>query len=302
VNIGIVDTDSRLPAEANARALAVDRLGVHTYWIAGGWRDSLTLLALAGKDARRVQLGTSIVSLYGVHPTTLAEHALTVNAAVGGRLVLGLGTSHRHMVEGRFGDSFERPIGRLRECLTILRSLFETGAVDFEGELVSAHTELRIAGAPAPRMLVAALSDQSLRVSGRLADGTVTTFIGAATLEKHTVPTITAAADQVGRPRPMVVAGMPICVTNDEGAARQLAADLYSVYTTRYTAYRATFERQGVAGPADLAVIGDEDQAGHELQRFADAGADHFAANPFGSAEEIVRTRAFLAAFARDRS
>jgi 5,10-methylenetetrahydromethanopterin reductase len=302
MNIGIVDTDSRLPAEANASALAVDQLGIHTYWIAGGWRDSLTLLALAGRDARRVQLGTSIVSVYGVHPTALAEQALTVNAAVGGRLVLGLGTSHRHMVEGRFGDSFDKPIGRLRECLTVLRSLFETGAVDFEGQLVSAHTELRIAGAPAPSILVAALSDQSLRVAGRLADGTLTTFIGPATLEKHTVPTILAAADQVGRPRPMVVAGMPICVTDDEEAARQVAADLFSVYSTRYTAYRATFARQGVAGPADLAVIGDEDQAARHLQRFADAGADQFAANPFGSPDEIVRTRSFLAAFARDGS
>jgi 5,10-methylenetetrahydromethanopterin reductase len=302
VNIGIVDTESRLPADATTTALAVDQLGVHTYWIAGGWRDPLTLLALAGQHARRVELGTSIVSIYGVHPTTLAEHALTTNAAVDGRLVLGLGVSHRHMVEGRFGGSFDRPIGQLRESLIVLRSLFETGAVDFNGQLVSAHTELRITGAPAPRILVAALSDQSLRVTGRLADGTLTTFIGPEALEKHTVPTITAAAEAAGRPRPEVVASMPICLTSDTDGARQVAAELYSVYTTRYTAYRATFERQGVTGPGDLAVIGDEDDAAQQLQRFADAGATAFSANPFGTPDEIARTRSFLATFARERS
>ncbi len=302
MNIGIVDTESRLPAEATATALAVEQLGVRTYWIAGGWRDPLTLLALAGQHARRVELGTSIVSIYGVHPTTLAEHALTTSASVDGRLVLGLGVSHRHMVEGRFGESFDRPIGRLRESLIVLRSLFETGAVDFDGKLVSAHTELRITGAPAPRILVAALSDQSLRVTGGLADGTLTTFIGPDALEKHTVPTITAAAEEAGRPRPEVVAGMPICLTSDTEGARRVAAELYSLYTTRYTAYRATFERQGVTGPGDLAVIGDEDNAAQQLQRFAEAGATAFSANPFGTPDEIARTRAFLAAFARERS
>jgi 5,10-methylenetetrahydromethanopterin reductase len=300
VRIGIVDTESRLANEASAAAVAIERLGVDTYWIAGGWRDPLTLLALAGQSARRVELGTSIVSVYGVHPTTLAEHALTANAAVAGRLILGLGTSHRHMVEGRFGETFDKPIGRLKETLIVLRSLFETGAVDFDGKLISAHTELRITGAPAPRIFVAALSDQSLRVAGRLAEGTLTTFIGPEGLAEHTVPTIRRAAEEAGRPRPTVVASVPVCVTADPEAARRWAVEQFSVYVTRYSAYQATFERQAVTGPADVAVIGDEDEAARHLQRFAAAGADEFSANPFGTPEEIERTRSFLGELARD--
>jgi 5,10-methylenetetrahydromethanopterin reductase len=301
LKIGIVDTESRLGHEASAAAAAIERLGLDTYWIAGGWRDPLTLLGLAGQTARRVELGTSIASVYGVHPTTLAEHALTVNAAVQGRLILGLGTSHRHMAEGRFGESFDKPIGRLKEFLIVLRSLFEKGAVDFEGKLISAHTELRITGAPAPPILVAALSDQSLRAAGRLADGTLTTFIGPERLADHTVPTITRAAEEASRSRPSVIAGVPVCVTTDTAAARQRAVEQFSVYVTRYTAYKATFERQGVAGPADLAVIGDEEQAARHLERFADSGADAFSANLFGTPGEIERTRLFLAALAQDR-
>lgn len=288
MHIGFLDIDTRLPAEARAGVERAGHAGFHTYWIPGGWRDPLTLLALAGQSAPSIELGSSIASIYGTHPTALAEQALTVNSAVNGRLVLGLGMSHRHMVEQRFGGHFDTPIRQLRDYLTILTSLLDTGEVEYSGEALSAHTSLRIEGAPRPQVIVAALSDQSLRVTGRLADGTITTWVGPETLAAHTIPTISAAA--AGRPAPRIIASMPVLVTNDEDAGRQLAADQYEVYVSRYTAYAASFERQGVDGPAPLVVVGDDEAVAAHLQRFAAAGATDFCAHLFGDADQRRRT------------
>ena len=57
--------------------------------------DALTALAAIAADAPRIELGTSIVPIYGRHPITLAAQALTAQAATGGRLVLGIGASHQ---------------------------------------------------------------------------------------------------------------------------------------------------------------------------------------------------------------
>jgi F420-dependent oxidoreductase-like protein len=295
VRIGFLDTDIRLPRDAAGGAAAAEARGLDTYWLPGGWRDPLTLLAVAGQTARTIELGSSIASIYGVHPTALAEQALTVNSAVDGRFVLGLGTSHPHMVEQRFGGSFATPIRQLRAHLSILMPLLHDGKVEFSGESLSAHTELRIPATPAPAVVVAALSDQTLRVSGRLADGTLTTWVGPRQLGAHTVPTITAAAADAGRPAPRVIASMPVCVSEDADAARAVAAEEYAMYVHRYTAYRATFERQGVGGPAPLVVVGDEQAVADHLQRFADAGATDFCAHLFGTDEQRTRTLATLA-------
>jgi 5,10-methylenetetrahydromethanopterin reductase len=296
MRIGVTDAESRLPAEATPAVVAAERLGFTTFWMAGGWRDPLTLLALAGQTATKIELGSSILSVYGTHPTVAAEQALTVNAAVGGRLVMGIGVSHRHMVEGRFGMSFATPIRQLREYLTILGQAFTTGQLDFTGESLSAHTELRIVGAAAPVVLVSALSDQSLRVAGRLADGTLTTWIAPKALAEHTIPTLTGAATEAGRPAPRVVASVPVCLTDDPDGARERATREFDVYRTRYTAYAATFERQGVSGPADVMIAGDEQAVAAGLDQFADAGATDFSANIFGTPEEKARTAAFIAA------
>jgi 5,10-methylenetetrahydromethanopterin reductase len=299
--MGLLDIETRSGDAAVRGARRAQERGMHTYWVPGGWRDPLTLLAVAGQHVDAIELGSSIVSIFGIHPTALAEQALTVNASVSGRLVLGVGVSHRHMVEERFGASFDRPVRYLREYLTILRSLLDTGAVDVRGEVLSAHTDLRVEHTPRLTVLVAALSDQSLRVAGRLADGTLTTWIASATLASHTVPTITAAAAHAGRPAPRIVASLPVCVTADADGARQRAAELFDVYRTRYVTYQRTFERQGVGGPADLVLAGDEERVADEVARLEEAGATDYCAYPFGTPEEEERTVSVLTAMAAER-
>ena len=102
---------------AEARRAAED--GFASYWlsqIAGP--DALVALAVVGAEVPRIELGTSIVPLYGRHPLVLAAQA-----ASGGRLVLGIGPSHRVVVEGLYGESYARPYTR-----TLLAALARGGS------------------------------------------------------------------------------------------------------------------------------------------------------------------------------
>ncbi|MEZ5226517.1 MAG: LLM class flavin-dependent oxidoreductase [Acidimicrobiales bacterium] len=96
-----------------------------------------------------------------------------------------------------------------------------------------------------------------LKLTGSRTDGTITWMTGAATLGSFTVPTISEAAEAAGRPTPHVVAGMPIWVTDDVDAARAQAAKTFEIYG-QLPSCRAMLDREGCAGPADLAIIGDE--------------------------------------------
>ena len=70
--------------------------------------DALTALAVAGSQVPGIELGTAVVPTYPRHPAALAQQALTVAAATGGRLALGVGTSHQIVIEGMFGYDFSQ--------------------------------------------------------------------------------------------------------------------------------------------------------------------------------------------------
>ena len=143
--------------------------------------------------------------------------------------------------------------------------------------------------------MVAALGTQMLRLAGRVADGTITWMTGAATLEAHVMPTITGAAAEAGRPAPRVAVGLPVCVTDDPDAARERAASVFRMYDT-LPSYRAMLDREGAAGPADVAVVGDEASVLAGLERLASAGATDLVAVEFAShkSPERARTRDLL--------
>src|ERR687885_2629460 len=95
--------------------------------------DALTVLALAGPRTRSIELGTNVVPTYPRHPAALAQQALTVQVATGGRLALGIGLSHRVTMEQGLGFDWSHPIRHMREYLTCLRGLLAGEAVQFEG-------------------------------------------------------------------------------------------------------------------------------------------------------------------------
>ena len=116
---------------------------------------------------------------------------------------------------------------------------------------------------------------------------------GPRTLADHTVPTITKAAEQAGRPAPRVLAALPVCVTTDLDRAREAATKAFGHYGT-LPSYRAMLDQEGAAEPADLAIVGDDETVAAGVRRVAEAGVTEFVSGVFGDDAEIRRTRELL--------
>ena len=270
--------------------------GFASYWMPQIFGlDALTALAVVGREVPGIELGTAVVPTYPRHPMMLAGQALTTQAISGGRLTLGIGLSHQLVIEGMFGQSFDRPLRHMREYLSILIALVHDGTVAFRGETLSANGTLNVAGATPFPVLIAALGPRMLELAGTAADGTITWMTGPATLEAHTIPTIMKAAEQAGRPAPRVCVGLPVCVTDDPDGARERAGRAFAMYDS-LPSYKAMLDREGAAGPADVAMVGDEATVAAALRRLDDLGTTDFVAVEYGSVSkgERERTRELL--------
>jgi 5,10-methylenetetrahydromethanopterin reductase len=288
VDGGVVD---RIVADARTAA----EQGFASYWLPQIFGvDALTTLAVIGREVPGIELGTAVVPTYPRHPMMLAAQARTVQAATGSRLTLGIGLSHKIVIEHMLGYSFAKPGTHMREYLSILMPLIRGEAVDFDGDDLHAHLALSPIDAESCPVLVAALGSKMLELAGSLADGTILWMTGPGTIASHTVPTVTAAAAAAGRPVPRVAAGVPVCVTSDAANARERAARVFAVYG-QLPSYRAMLDAEGLEGPADLAVVGDEEAVEAGLRRFAEAGVTELAASEFGGTDdERRRTRDLL--------
>ena len=256
--------------------------------------DALTALAVIGREVPRIELGTGVVPTYPRHPMMLAQQALTVNAASAGRLALGIGLSHKLVVESMWGLSYDRPVRHLREYLSVLMPLLDGSNVAFDGEDYRVHAGVSLPVAQRPGVFVAALGEQMLRVTGALADGTVTWCTGPETLRTHIVPTLNAAAEAAGRPTPRVISALPVCVTADKAGAVARAAELFQVYGF-LPSYRAMLDKEGAAGPEDVAIVGNEAEVADRIRALADVGVTDFTASEFGgNPDEVERTRELL--------
>jgi F420-dependent oxidoreductase-like protein len=281
-----------------AQARQAADIGLAGVWSAQalGW-DSLTLLALVGSEVPGISIGSAVVPTPQRHPLLLAGQALSVQAAVGGRFTLGVGAGVGAMADGMFGLPRDRPALRMREYLTVLHPLLRGEAVDYHGETLTAVGQVQVPGAKPPEVLLAALGSAMLKVAAEHADGVATWMTGPRTLSDHIVPTLTRAARAAGRATPRVVAGLLVCVTDDPDSARGHIASQYAL-AGQVPEYRAVLDREGAAGPQDVAAIGDEATVTRHLRRLAEAGGTEVAASPFGTADDRARTLSVLASLA----
>ncbi|MGI5467767.1 LLM class F420-dependent oxidoreductase [Streptomyces sp. CA-132043] len=275
VALNATDTDNQIDASVRLAEEAA-AAGLRSAWFGQTFgADSPQLAAIVGRAVPGLQVGTSAIPVFGRHPLTVAGQALTAQAATHGRYHLGLALGTKFLTEGGFGLPFERPAARLREFLTALRQLTETGTADFHGELLTAATPIpaRVPGADAGvPLLVAAMGPQALRASGELADGILPYLAGPRALAEHIVPAVTAAAEAAGRPAPRIVALVHGVVTDDVDAVRDTATEQLAFYE-QIPSYARVIELSGGKRAVDVAVIGDERTVAEEVRRYRDAGA-----------------------------
>ena len=252
--------------------------GLAGYWLAQtGLVDALTVFAVAGATTSNIELGTAVVPTWPRHPQALAAQALTTQAATGGRTILGIGLAHKPAVEDRWKLTWEKPIRHMVDYLGVLEELLATGKASYRGEVWSFEGEAARPTEQPPTIMLAALGDQMLRIAGRRTAGTILWCVGPKTLEQQIVPGITAAADEAGRSAPAVVCSLPVWVTERPDDARDLLAKALAVYPT-LPSYRAMLDIEGVHGPADISLVGSEDEVREGLARVAAAGATEFSA------------------------
>ncbi|MYS07003.1 TIGR03564 family F420-dependent LLM class oxidoreductase [Streptomyces sp. SID6041] len=294
-----IDSTVRLAREARDA-------GLHSAWFGQTFAyDSPSLAAIVGREVPGLHVGTAALPIFGRHPLLVSSQAQTAQAATDGRYHLGLALGTRHLTEAGFGIPYRRPVGLLREFLTALRPLLETGTADFHGELLTATTpySAEVPGArPTVPVLVAAMGPQTLRVSGELADGILPFLAGPRALAEHIVPAVTAAAEAAGRPAPRIVALVPGVVTarSAVAAVRERAAGELALYE-RIPSYRRAIEASGATGAAEIAVIGDEEAVAAEVRRYREAGATEvvFTATELDGEEGRVRTWRLLGELSR---
>ena len=80
--------------------------------------------------------------------------------------------------------------------------------------------------------------------------------------------------------------GLPVCVTEDVEGARSRAAEIFAMYG-HLPSYRAMLDREGVDGPADVAIVGSATEVAGQVRHLADLGVTDFCGAPLGSPEEI---------------
>ena len=278
-----------------AHAREADAQGFASYWLAQFMSvDALTALAVIAGEASRIELGTAVVPVHGRHPLALAMQALTTQAATRGRLQLGIGLSHQPIVEDQMGLSYQRPALYMSEYLTALDSLLRHGEARLRGELLRCEASVVRMSETPPPLLLAALGPRMLELAGSAAAGTTLWLAGPRVIREHVAPRIRQAAERAGRPKPRIVVGLPICVTDDAGRARRNVQRALAV-TSEFASYQTVLAREGVRGPEDVALIGNESRVAASIGELARAGATEFIAMELCKTDdEVQRTREFL--------
>lgn len=283
--------------QAVARVRLAEELGYDAAYcthIAG--RDSLTVLTAYALATSRIRVGTGVIPIYTRTPASMAQVAATIADLSGERLNLGLGVSHRPVVEGWFGQTIDRPVAEMKEYVRIVRAIL-AGEDPPAGE--KWRTGFRLMGLgpfPGTPIYGSALSPGMLRAVGEVCDGVVLWLCNPDYIRDVVIPEVATGRERAGRTLEGfdVVAAVPAACTDDRGAAYDaMRRDLLPYFGLPF--YRAMLERSGfgdaiaafdAAGgdPAAmqaaipdafldvLTAVGDEEAVRAGVRRYADAG------------------------------
>jgi F420-dependent oxidoreductase-like protein len=315
--VGCFVSTGRSLETALERVRMAEELGyesVYVTQIAG--RDAFMVLAAYAARTERIRLGTGVMPIYTRTPATMAQTAATLDELSDRRLNLGLGLSHRPVVEGWYGQTIDRPVAEMREYVSIVRAILR-GEDPPPGE--KWRTAFHLAGLdPRPDIpiLLGALSPRMLRTAGEIADGVVLWLCNPHYIRDVVVPEVRAGREAAGKSLDGfdVVPAIPAAVTDDPtGALAAMRRDLLPYFGLPF--YRAMLERSGfgddiqrydtAAGDPEamqtaiseefvrvLTAVGDEQAVRDGVARYAAAGATSPCVGPIARTDFEATLRA----------
>jgi alkanesulfonate monooxygenase SsuD/methylene tetrahydromethanopterin reductase-like flavin-dependent oxidoreductase (luciferase family) len=185
-------------------------------------RDSLTTLAAYASVSDRIRLGTGVVPIFSRTAATMAQTAATIDEFSGGRMVLGLGVSHRVTVENWHGQTIDKPVTQMREYTRAVRAIFRGEAPPESEYFPTKFQFMGYSARPELPIYIAALSDNMLRLAGEIADGVMLWLCCPSYIRDTVIPAVREGLEAAGRPEAEfdVVAAVPIALTEDPDAAR----------------------------------------------------------------------------------
>lgn len=283
--------------QALARVKLADSLGYHSAFvthIAG--RESLTVITAYAQATERIRVGTGVVPIYTRTPVTMAQTAATIDELSGGRLSLGLGVSHRAIVEGWHGQTIDHPVREMREYVGIVRAILR-GEDPPAGE--KWRTGFRLVGLdPRPDipLFIAALSPAMLRLAGEIGDGVMLWLCNPNYIRDVVVPAVRDGRERAGKTLEgfQILAAVPGALIDDpDQAYAAIRGELMAYFSLPF--YRTMLERSGYGadiaafdgarGDVDaaraaisdeflnaLTAVGDESAVRAGMERYVDAG------------------------------
>lgn len=301
---------------------AADRLGVDTVWSAEAWgMDAVTSLGYLAGVTDRIRLGSGIMQISARTPATTALTALSMAQISDDRFTLGLGVSGPQVAEGLHGDSFARPLARLREYIDIVRLGVSGQRLVYDGDHYvlprpgGEGKALKSSIPPRPDLPIylATLGPKSLELTGELADG----WLGTSFIPEHAdvlLDPIRAGAARAGRSiddvEILINAQLAVSDDVDRLIARArpgMAFTLGGMGSAKTNFYNAAYSRAGfgevaaevqrlwvegdkaaaaAAVPEELVLaaymIGTEDMVRERIRAAATAGVNGLRLGPVG--------------------
>jgi alkanesulfonate monooxygenase SsuD/methylene tetrahydromethanopterin reductase-like flavin-dependent oxidoreductase (luciferase family) len=294
---------------------------VYVTHIAG--RESLTVLSAYAMSTSSIRVGTGVVPIYTRTPATMAQTAATLDELSGGRLTLGLGVSHRPVVEGWHGQTIDRPVAEMREYASIVRAILRGEDPPTTGSAGGARekwrTSFHLLGLdprPALPIYIAGLSPAMLRLAGEIADGVILWLCNPSYIRDVVIPAVSEGRERAGLALEGfdVVAAVPAALVEDRGGAYEaMRADLIPYFGLPF--YRAMIERTGfgedIAGYdaaagdleamkraisteflEELTAVGDRDAVQAGIERYRQAGAGSPCIGPIAGTDFEATLRA----------
>lgn len=260
-----------------------EKRGIKAAWLTAGagGSDNLTMFSAAAATTDSILLGSCIATIWPRHPVMTSQQVSGIAQLSDGRFRFGVGTGHLAGMSRTFGADFRKPLTALREYISITRSLFDTGAVEFQGEIFSGAYALP---GPVPNtpIMAAALRPRAYEVCGEVADGAISWVSPPEYLRDVALPAIQRGADKAKRAAPPLVMHLPVCVHEDGDEVLAATRQQLATYP-KSPFYQAMFAESGFpeagetetwsAGMRDSVVAwGNEEQVSAHIARMFDWG------------------------------